>query len=166
MSRVRILVSVVLAQLVLVGLYRAVERSRKEPVPFRWEPLDEAVPSQILTRESRPVTTPDGPHLVHFWATWCVPCRRELPALIDAARDAGVPLLAVTDEPWPVVERFFDGDVPTVIVQDSEGLTADQWRVSTLPDTFSVTDGRVTARVSGERDWSSDSARRFLDGLR
>lgn len=105
---------------------------------------------------------PAGHSLVHFWATWCAPCVKELPALLDAAEAEGVPLLAVTDEPWPVVERFFGGGVPGGIVRDPAADAAARWGVSGLPDTFVVQDGRIVARMGGPRDWTSARARTFL----
>lgn len=153
-------------QLALVGVYLWVERSRAPEGPFRWERLDEAAPALVVERDGAEVGRPAEPHLVHFWATWCGPCRTELPLLLEAAEAEGVPLLAVTDEPWPVVARFFDGQVPAAIVRDPTGIAAGAWQVSGLPDTFVVRDGRVVARMGGPRDWHTTEARAFLRELR
>ena len=148
MRRIALLVAV---QAVLVLLWLGVERGRRPVATFAFERLDEPAPTDL------------GDGVVHFWATWCGPCVTELPALIAAAEAEGVPLVAVTDEPWPVVERFFDGDVPAPIVRDE--AAARTWQVSGLPDTFVVADGRVVARVGGPRDWTTPEARAFLRGF-
>lgn len=153
--RAALLGGLVALQAVLVGVYLAAG-SREEEAPFVWERLDEPAPASLPLGE--------GPVVVHFWATWCEPCRTELPALLAAAQDEGVALVAATDEPGPVVDRFFDGQVPAAVTFDPEGQARRDYGVSGLPDTFLVRSGRVVARVGGPRDWDSRPARRFLRG--
>lgn len=163
MSRtVRALLALGILQALLVGGYLLVERGRVTDAPFAIEPLDEPAPALSVQRAGEPHPIPAGPHLVHFWATWCAPCVEELPGLIAAAEAEGVPLLAVTDEPWPKVEAWFVGSVPAGVVMDPTGGAASGWRVSGLPDTFVVTEGRLVGRMGGPRDWSTPGARRFL----
>lgn len=165
MTVARGLVLLVLLQAALVGAYLAVESVRVTPAPFGVEALDEPAPPLAVERAGAPVAVPPGPHLVHFWATWCAPCVVELPALLAAAEAEGLPLLAVTDEPWPAVAAFFDGDVPTAVVRDPRGDAAAVWRVSGLPDTFVVVDGRVVGRMGGPRRWESPDATAYLRGM-
>lgn len=149
-----------LVQAALIAGYLLVERARRPEAPFAWEPLDEPTPALAATRDGEPAPLPDGPHLVHFWATWCAPCVEELPSLLAAGEATGVPVVAVTDEPWHVVERWFGGEVPDGVVVDPDG--AARWRVSGLPDTFVVRGDRVVARMGGPRDWRAREARRRL----
>ncbi|MCP4805116.1 MAG: TlpA family protein disulfide reductase [Proteobacteria bacterium] len=160
------ILTLVVLQGLLLAAWWGVERLRAEDAQFQWAGVDEAAPALQVTHADQPVQVPEGTHLVHFWATWCPPCQEELPGLLVAAEEEGVPLLAVTDEPWPKVEAWFGGEVPAFVVRDPSGQAADRWGVSALPDTFVVTEGRLSAHISGPRSWDSTQAHDFLRGLR
>jgi thiol-disulfide isomerase/thioredoxin len=107
--------------------------------------------------------------LVHFWATWCPPCLRELPGLLATAaelRKAGrLELLAVSvDDEWEELAAFFDGTIPEAVVRPSEGAMPARFGASDLPDTYLVDpEGRVIGRYLGARDWTSAAVRKQLD---
>jgi thiol-disulfide isomerase/thioredoxin len=107
------------------------------------------------------------PVLVHFWATWCAPCREELPGLIDAARrfsDEGLTLLAVAvDDDWAAVNRFFAGATPAEVFRPVSRDAHRPYDVISLPDTYLFSrEGRLVLRYGGARDWRADSAAEHL----
>lgn len=169
MKRFWAIVGLLALQAALVAGYWFVEWKRTPEAPFASEPLDELAPALKVEGKDGTIdlaTLRERAVLVHFWATWCVPCRDELPGLIDAARAADVPLLAVTDEPWDKVSGFFAGNIPPEVVRDTGGDAARRYAVSGLPDTFVVVRGeRIVARMGGARDWSTGAAGAFLRGF-
>ena len=107
--------------------------------------------------------------LLHFWATWCPPCREEFPALIETgrqlAREREFELVAVTlDEDWGVLREFFRGEIPAEVYRDRGGDGSERYDLSTLPETFLLApDGRPVLRFAGAREWRGAEA---LDLLR
>ncbi|MFG1423791.1 TlpA disulfide reductase family protein [Roseixanthobacter liquoris] len=97
--------------------------------------------------------------LVHFFATWCEPCREELPALNRlAGRFAGRPLTLLAVDVGEVdarVRRFVETTpVAFPILMDRERLAARAFDVSVLPASILVgPDGRVRAQAQGPVDW-------------
>ncbi len=89
--------------------------------------------------------------LVHFWASWCPPCRIEWPDLRAFAEGVGpgVVLLAVNvEEPAEVVLDFLgDEAMPFPVLLDGEGSVNERYRVAALPTTFLVDSGGIIRQV-------------------
>ena len=100
--------------------------------------------------------------LLNFWATWCGPCRSEMPSLErlyqDFNSDPDFALLTVSTDQrgTPSVERFMarNGyDFPVLL--DTENVANTAYGVSGLPTTFVIgRDGRIIWNYAGPLDWS------------
>jgi peroxiredoxin len=77
--------------------------------------------------------------LVNFWATWCVPCREEMPMLeriYRQYRDRGLVVLAVTDDPPEVAQRFIaERGLTFPVLIDSQHSVHDHYGVLGIPVT-------------------------------
>jgi len=101
--------------------------------------------------------------LVNFWATWCPPCREEMPSMESLHRrfkDQGLVLLAlnVDEDGAPAVNDFLKGkDYTFPILLDTGAEVQDLYRVFRFPETFVIDrNGNIVDRVIGGRDWMSD----------
>jgi thiol-disulfide isomerase/thioredoxin len=175
-TRIAVTIAVIAGvQLAAVGIYLAVQRSR-EAAPastFAAQPstIRETAPVISAMRSDGSPVTLGWPapraRLVHFWATWCPPCTKEIPSLLAFARDMrdqGIEVVAIAvEDDWKDIAAFFGGTVPPEVMVETDGAAHKRLGVATLPDSYLVgTDGRVIERYYGARDWASSAAREHV----
>lgn len=81
--------------------------------------------------------------LLNNWATWCPPCRREMPefsAYYDKYKDAGLQVIAVeAGQPEDEVRAFVEGQgLEFIVLLDPEYQSQDTFQQQTLPNTFVI----------------------------
>ena len=109
--------------------------------------------------------------LVNFWATWCEPCREEMPS-IERLRASleGRPfaVLAVNlAEPESRIRKFLDAmPLRFAVLLDRDAKVARAWQAKILPATYIVgPDGMIRFQHRGELDWSKPEVRRQIAAL-
>jgi thiol-disulfide isomerase/thioredoxin len=109
--------------------------------------------------------------LLNFWATWCEPCREEMPAMQRLQRRlAGKPFVVLAvdfGEGEPRVRTFLrDLPLKFTFLLDRDGSAARAWRVRVLPVSFLI-DGDQKIRYSavGDAAWDSPAVERTVLGL-
>jgi thiol-disulfide isomerase/thioredoxin len=111
------------------------------------------------------------PVLLNFWATWCEPCRAEMPSLQRVARERagdGLLVLAVNyQEGAPKIRSFLETlrlELPVLL--DRDGTAARQWTPRVFPSTVLVDRrGQPMTSVVGEIDWTGAEAAALLKSL-
>lgn len=108
---------------------------------------------------------------VHFWASWCGPCRKEMPAIQrmwNTLKDEGLKIALVnTAESEDTVFSFLAIHAPTIRpLMDRDGLQTEAWQPRGLPATYLVdARGRVQYQAIGGRPWDEPQYMDFLREL-
>lgn len=169
-------VVLICVQALALAIYFLVQSKRSTArTPFAFEPMSPRPAPELAFERSDGVSSSLAALrgklvLVHFWGTWCEPCREELPSLVTTSSEyaeRGVSLLAVAiEDDWDAIRRFLSGAVTDSFVRPSEPAIHRLFGASTLPDTYLIDrTGNVVARYAGARDWSSTAAREHLDSM-
>jgi len=108
--------------------------------------------------------------VLNFWATWCAPCKEELPTLqtLHDISDSSTLVLSVNvREPALRVARYVQATGLTFpVMLDSKGELAKRWGVTVFPTTVLIApDGQARWRVMGDVDWSGHDAQTWLTQL-
>lgn len=109
--------------------------------------------------------------VLNFWATWCAPCRHEMPSLdrLQAAMpDLAVVPVATGRNAVEGIKRFFEeAEIKSLpILRDPKSQLARGMAVMGLPVTVILNpEGQEVARLIGDAEWDSDSAKAVLAAL-
>jgi peroxiredoxin len=111
--------------------------------------------------------------LLNVWATWCEPCRVEMPSIEKVYREFGPQGLSVVavsvDDPGtePHIRAFAkELGLTFEILHDPTQLTKTNYQVTGFPETFIIgREGKIRKKVIGAADWSSEANRALLREL-
>jgi len=108
--------------------------------------------------------------LLNFWATWCPPCRDEEPSLRQLARamDPGkfqLVAVSVDEGGWPVIDKFFGGNVPPYVVAlDSNARISQTYGTTKYPESYLIdSSGTLRLKFIGPRNWADPAVFSLLE---
>jgi len=108
---------------------------------------------------------------LNFWATWCQPCRTEMPSmekLYTEFRERDFTILAVDLQEWIKGVRAFKEKFKLnfPILLDSDGRVGSKYGVISIPTTYLIDrEGYVIGGALGARDWASKEAFELINQL-
>jgi peroxiredoxin len=170
-------VAVVLLVVAYLAIYKMVARLREpamalprpeERVPFR---VDFTLPD-LQGQLVRLVDLRGRPVLLNIWATWCYPCREEMPSMNALYKDysaKGLAMVAIATDTGgkAVVAPFIQAHGLTFpVLLDPQNLVGTQLQVPGIPTSYLLDKrGRVIGIVTGARDWNSRQTRHLVEQL-
>ena len=110
--------------------------------------------------------------LLNFWATWCPPCREEIPSMMKlnsvmAGKPFQMVAISIDEGGKPTIESFFKGTgffLPTYL--DESGAAAKSYGITGVPESFIIDkQGILVKKIIGGFAWDSPEAVSFLEGL-
>ncbi|MBI5237195.1 MAG: TlpA family protein disulfide reductase [Deltaproteobacteria bacterium] len=111
--------------------------------------------------------------VLHFWATWCTPCRTEFPlfdGLYKSFKDKGMVFLPIAIDPRvsreeiDTLAKSFGASFPVYLAH--EGKVTDKYWTWGVPVTYFIDkNGMVAGRAIGPRDWASQNIGNLVDEL-
>jgi peroxiredoxin len=146
--------------------------------------LELALPGRVQSAKPFEVPTPEGGKislgdfrgrvvLLNFWATWCGPCKDEMPAmerLYQKHRAQGLVVLALSNDSEGSTERVArfikESGFTFPVGLDPQLRVASLYRVRVLPSSLVIDrKGSLTHIALGPREWDRGAAARFFESL-
>jgi cytochrome c biogenesis protein CcmG, thiol:disulfide interchange protein DsbE len=111
--------------------------------------------------------------LLNVWATWCEPCRVEMPSIEKLHKEFGSQGLAVVaisvDDPGAeqrIRDYVKELGLTFEILHDPSRTTSTNYQITGYPETFIIArDGTIRKKVIGAADWSSEANRALIREL-
>ncbi len=113
---------------------------------------------------------------LNFWASWCAPCREEMPDMARLAMSLAphhdFAMVAVSvDDGWDPIRSYLGeafGSVPPpfIVLLDQSGKVSEAYGTHQYPESYVIDrQGKVIAKFEGPRDWGDPAAKRYLEKL-
>ncbi|MBI5044108.1 MAG: TlpA family protein disulfide reductase [Nitrospirae bacterium] len=110
--------------------------------------------------------------MINFWATWCPPCRQEMPsmeALFKEYNKRGFEVLAISSDSQgeKIVKPFMEFyELTFSALMDADGEVHSLYGVTSIPTTYIVDkNGNIVQKIMGPRDWKDKNTKGMIEKL-
>jgi len=113
----------------------------------------------------------DSVVLLNFWATWCPPCRQEMPSMTElhhalAKRGVRVVAISVDRDPQALAAFVREYNLPFRVLHDADSNVSHRYGVYRYPESFIIDrTGTVRRHVVGAIDWMSPNVMRDIEAI-
>ena len=110
--------------------------------------------------------------VINFWATWCAPCKEELPTLqifsdLQDPTQTVVITINVKEHPSRAIRFMQNQQMTLPLVPDPQGELAQKFGVKVFPTTLLIDKaGQIKWRIVGEVDWTGPEPQSWINSLR
>jgi len=133
---------------------------------------DQVLPFSLPNLQGELKALPENGVLVlNFWATWCPPCRQEMPSMVkmyEKYKSKGVAVVAVSvDRDGKALADFVkEYKVPFTVLHDQDSAVSMRYGVNRYPETFLVDKhGKIQAHLMGAVNWMEPAIQQGIDRL-
>lgn len=106
--------------------------------------------------------------ILNFWATWCPPCRAEMPSLNNLYREfrnKGLEVVAISTDRYSSIIKDYISKNPIdfIVLIDTDNKVSRQFKVFSIPTTFLIDrNGIIIERYLGEENWASPEIKKKI----
>ncbi len=118
-------------------------------------------PINLTDKDGKTITSRDinsGTYILHFWATWCKSCEKELFSISKSGiKDKKIMCISVDEEPEKAVRFLQERGLDIPLYFDIKGESATIMGSNKFPETYIVNNGKIILKFEGPRDWEDKS---------
>ncbi len=163
----RLLAAVIIIGAIMAGVMTMMPEAKK---PVRLN--DQVIPFQLPDLQGKLHGLPQGKVVIlNFWATWCPPCRQEIPSMVemyDRLKDKGLEIIAVSEDKKADVLRQFvvEQNMRFTVLHDPDSAVAHQYSVFAYPESFIIDrNGVIRQHLKGAVEWMQPDFYGYVEKL-
>ena len=133
---------------------------------------DKAIPFTLPNLQGQAQGLPEGKVVIlNFWATWCPPCRKEVPSMVELynkLKDKGLDIVAVSVDrnPEDLMQFVAEQRMNFTVLNDIDSMVAHKYSVFRYPESFIIDrNGVIRQHLQGAVEWMDPEFAGYIEKL-